>query len=276
MVDLSVVEAADGIRLATAHGGQGDADLFFVHANGFCKEVWNPVISAIQTEPFAWLSMDLRGHGDSSMSEPPMHWDLLGRDVVALLDGRPGLVGVGHSAGGAAVARAAAASPNAFTHLVLIEPIILPAAPERAESHLSNAARKRRRVFESRAVAKERFSEGPFGDWTAEAVDAYLDGGFRQTDAGFELKCSPETEAEFFVSGFDHDTWDLIGAIDAPVTIIAGGRSTTHVDPYLGMLADQFTNVDVIVLEDAGHLVPMEEPEQVAEVIDAVMSLPSV
>ncbi len=273
---LSVVEGADGIRLATASGGRGDADLLFVHAAGFCKEVWNPVISAMRTNPFSWLSMDLRGHGDSAMSEFPMQWDLLGRDVVALLDGRRELLGVGHSTGGAAIARAAVASPNAFNHLVLIEPIILPAPRQRVESHVSTAARRRRRVFESREVAKERFSAGPFADWTPEALDAYLDGGFRQTDAGFELKCSPEIEAEYFVSGFDHDTWDIIGTIDLPVTIVAGARSTTHGEPYLGMLADRFTNVDVVVLEDATHLVPMEDPDRIAEIIDAVMSLPSV
>lgn len=271
-----MVEGADGIRLATARGGGGDPGLLFVHANGFCKEVWDPVIAAMRTEPLSWLSMDLRGHGDSAMEDLPMQWELLGRDVLAVLEGCRGVVGVGHSAGGAAVARAAVASPDTFKHLVLIEPIIFPGPAQRLETPLSAAARKRRRVFESRGAARERFSGGPFADWTPEALDAYLDGGFRQTATGFELKCSPEVEAEYFVSGFNHDTWDIVGCIDIPVTIVAGGRSTTHVEPYLGLLVDRFTNVDVVVLDDATHLMPMEDPQRVAEVIDAVMSLPSV
>jgi lipase len=271
-----VVEGADGIPLATARGGDGGAGLLLVHATGFCKEVWNPVIAAIRTEPLSWLSMDMRGHGDSEIGNFPMQWGLLGRDVVTVLEGCRGVVGVGHSAGGAAVARAAVASPDTFKHLVLIEPIILPGPAQRLETSLSAAARKRRRVFESRGAARERFSGGPFADWTPEALDAYLDGGFRQTAAGFELKCSPEVEAEYFVSGFNHDTWDIVGSIDIPVTIVAGDRSTTHVEPYLGALADRFTNVDVVVLDDATHLMPMEDPQRVAEIIDAVMSLPSV
>jgi len=199
-----VVEGADGIRLATARGGGGESGLLFVHANGFCKEVWNPVIAAIRTEPLSWLSMDLRGHGDSGIGDFPMQWELLGHDVVAVLEGCRGVVGVGHSAGGAAVARAAVASPDTFKHLV------------------------------------------------------------------------PEVEAEYFVSGFNHDTWDIVSSIDMPVIIVAGGRSTTHVEPYLGALVDRFANVDVVVLDDATHLMPMEDPQRVAEVIDAVMSLPSV
>lgn len=264
------------IRLATVSGGSAAPDLLFVHATGFCKELWNPVIAAMRTEPLSWLSMDQRGHGDTTGADFPYDWDLLGYDVLAVLGGIHGVVGVGHSSGATALARAAVQSPGTFRHLILIEPIILPAPAQRLEGPLSAAARRRRAVFESREQARDRFSMGAFSNWTEEAMDAYLDGGFRQTEDGFELKCSPEVEADCFVEGFNHDTWEIVHRIDVPVTIVAGDRSTTHIEPYLGTLADRFANAEVVVLEDATHLMPMEDPDRVAEIIDSVMSLPSV
>ena len=272
---LSAVEDPNGVRIATASGGHGGTEVLFVHATGLCKEIWDPVIAAMRTEPLSWQSMDLRGHGDSSTGPFPNHWDLVGRDVRAVVGERTDVVGVGHSVGGAAVARAAVASPGMFRHLVLIEPIIFPTPTQRLEGPMSLVARKRRRLFESRASAGERFMRGPFRHWTAEAMDAYLDGGFRQTDRGFELKCTPEVEADFFMEGSNHDTWDIVGEIDIPVTIVAGDRSTTHIEPYLGALVARFGEVELVVLDDATHLMPMEDPTRVAELIDDVISLAS-
>jgi pimeloyl-ACP methyl ester carboxylesterase len=266
-----VAEGVDGINIATASGGQGQPSVFFVHATGFCKEVWNPVITALTTDPFSWMSMDLRGHGDSATGEFPHRWDLLGGDVLGVLDGRTGLVGVGHSCGGTALARAEVARPGTFRYLVLIEPIIFPTPAHRLDGPMSAVARKRRGMFESREAAKQRFRSGPFSDWTEASMDAYLDGGFFQTEEGFELKCSPEVEADYYAEGANHDTWDLIGSIEPPVMLIAGEHSDTHRDPYLSALAAQFQHVELHVLSDVGHLVPMEDPQAVAGLVDAVL-----
>ncbi len=270
-----MAEGADGIHIATASGGTGEPDALFVHATGFCKEMWGPVIAEMATDPFSWIAMDARGHGDSSTGPFPHHWDILGSDVLGVLGGRTGVVGIGHSMGGAAVARATVARPGAFRHLVLIEPIIFPVSGRLEHGPMSAVARKRRHTFESRAAAKERFRRGPFSEWTEDALDAYLDGGFSQTDDGFELKCTPEVEADFFAEGMSHDTWDIVDSIDVPVTLIAADGSTTHREPLLSALAAQFRQVEVVVLEDATHFVPMEDPGRIGQLIDEVMALPS-
>ncbi|MEN8041193.1 MAG: alpha/beta hydrolase [Actinomycetota bacterium] len=271
----SVGEGAEGIRIATAVGGVGELDAVFVHATGFCKEMWNPVIDRMATDPLSWIAMDVRGHGDSDIGEFPHHWGILGEDVLGVLAGATGAVGIGHSMGGAAVTRAAVANPGTFRHLILIEPIIFPLSGRFDHSPMSAVARKRRGTFDSRATAKERFRRGPFSEWTEEAIDAYLDGGFRTTERGFELKCTPETEADFFAEGMNHDTWDLLGSLDIPVTLISTDGSTTHQKPVLDALASQFPEVDVVVLENATHFVPMEDPGTIGQLIDEVMALPS-
>jgi len=224
------------------------------------------------TAPFSWLSLDLRGHGDSDLGDSPYEWNLLAGDVLGVLDGLTGTVGVGHSCGGAALVLAEAACPGTFRHLVLIEPIIFPTPARRLYGPMSQIALKRRAVFESRDTARERFATGPFADWTEEALDAYLDGAFAETVDGFELKCSPAVEADYYAEGSNHDTWDLAGSVDIPVTIVAGERSDTHRDPYLLRLVSRFALPELIVMDDVGHLIPMEDPEGLAGIVDAVVA----
>lgn len=266
-----MADGTDRIRIATASGGYGEPDALFVHATGFCKEVWNPVIDAIATEPFSWLSMDLRGHGDSGAGEFPYHWDLLGDDVLGTLDGRTSMVGVGHSCGGTALVRVEATKPGSFRHLVLIEPIIFPTPPRRLAGPMSAVALKRRSVFDSKEAARERFREGPFSSWTDQSLDAYLDGGFIDSADGFKLKCLPSVEADYYAEGSNHDTWDLLDSVEVPVTVIAGEHSDTHRDPYLSALVSRFPHVELVIAEGVGHLVPMEDPRGLAGMIERVM-----
>jgi pimeloyl-ACP methyl ester carboxylesterase len=267
-----VSEGTGRVHIATASGGFGEPDALFVHATGFSKESWRPVVDAMATTPFSWLSMDLRGHGDSGKGEFPYEWSLLGGDVLGAINGRNGMIGVGHSCGGTALVRAQFARPGTFRHLLLIEPIIFSTPAQRLDTPMSEVARKRRRVFDSRESARKRFSSGPFADWTPAALDAYLDGGFVETGRGLELKCSPDVEADYFREGSNHDTWDIAGSLDIPVTIVAGEQSNTHQDPYLSALVSRFVEAELIVVDDVGHLIPMEDPEGLAGIVDAAVS----
>lgn len=260
-------------QIATEAGGDGELDVLFVHATGFCKELWRPVINRISTGRFSWLSMDLRGHGGSDKGPSPYRWALLGGDVLNVAGPARGILGIGHSCGAAALVRAEAERPGAFRHLVLIEPISFPPPYRRIEGPMSAAARKRRSVFPSREFAFERFARGPFRDWHRESLDAYVDHGFSATDDGWELKCSPEVEADYFAEGSNHNTWDLLAQINLPVTLVAGERSDTHREPFLSALASRVRKADVIVLPGLGHLGPMEDPAAYARIIEEVVHL---
>jgi pimeloyl-ACP methyl ester carboxylesterase len=268
----AVADATDGIRIATVSSGDVPLDALFVHATGFCKEVWLPVIDEVASEPFSWISIDQRGHGDSDAGSLPNDWDFLAQDVIGVLEGRVGVIGVGHSSGGGVITRAESFRPGMFSHLVLVEPIIFPPPFQRMDGPMSDGTRRRRTAFPSRDAAFERFASGPFGSWVPDALAAYIDHGFRATDNGWELKCAPEVEADFYAEGLNHDTWDRLAAIDVPVTLIAGESSPTHPKPYLDALASQFREVEVIVVPDAGHLVPMERPGSIARIIERVVT----
>lgn len=250
-------------------GSLDDCDVLFLHATGFCKEVWQPVVaSLVDLRPTAKsLALDMRGHGDSPRLDEPYRWDLVTDDVLFTMGERAGIVGVGHSMGGAVIARAAALRPDLFSSIVLIEPIILPPPYRREDIPLALAAQRRRNRFVSRDAAYERFRSGPMATWQPEALAAYVDFGFVDDGNGIAIKCDPSVEADVFREGWNHDTWDLVPEISIPVTIVAGERSDTHAKPFLDVLEEQFDRPTVVIVPETGHFLPMERPDIVASLV---------
>ncbi len=254
-------------------GTEGEPDVVFAHANGFCKEVWRPVVSELsrQRSDLHWLSVDLLGHGTNTNTDGPYTLDAIARDVGTRLEGYRPAIGVGHSSGGAAVARAETLRPGTFRHLVLIEPIIYPPPYRMADVPIADAAQRRRNVFPDRQAAYDRFLDSPLEGWRPDALAAYVDFGFEDSPEGWRLKCRPEVEAEIFRQGLNHDTWDRLDQIAVPVTIVAGEHSETHQEPHLSSFADRFHDATLIVVPDVGHFVPMERPDVIADIVARIL-----
>jgi pimeloyl-ACP methyl ester carboxylesterase len=267
--------APDGLAIATetsSWGPEPAPGVVAVHATGFCKEVFRPVVAALSSlvEAGAVTAVDQRGHGSSGRPDPPFDWWDLGGDVLAVTDdldaGRPP-VAVGHSAGGAAVAMAELMSPGTFSALVLVEPIIFPPPHVRQEEgHMVDAALKRKRSFDSPAAAAENFAGKPtFAGWHPAALTEYVEHGLLPSAEGRVLACDPEVEAEFYRMGSAHDTWDRLDRLTLPVTLVAGEQSTTHHGGYLEDLASRFGSPPAVdIVPGASHFVVMERPELVA------------
>ncbi|MDQ3781699.1 MAG: alpha/beta hydrolase [Actinomycetota bacterium] len=274
---FATVTSHDGLTIATETtrwGTQPAPAALAVHATGFCKEVFRPVVGMLATliDAGAVTALDHRGHGSSDRPPVPVDWWDLGRDSLAVIaqigDLQPGaVVGVGHSAGGAAVVMAELLAPGTFSSLVLIEPIVFPPPHRRMEDHaMIDAALRRKRLFDSPAVAGENFAAKPtFAGWHPAALADYVEHGMRPTAAGWALACDPEVEAEFYRTGPAHDAWERLGELALPITLIVGERSDTHHGGYLETLAGRFGGEPLLdVVPAASHLVPMERPEVVA------------
>ncbi len=271
-----------GVRIAVAHeslNGGGPAVLL-AHATGFCKEVWRPVIEDLKATGLGIdvLSFDQRGHGNSGSFARPLDWGSIARDVLAVLDGRRGVIGVGHSSGGTALTLAEILAPGTFRSLVLIEPIIPPPPFKRNDDEpMALSALKRTRRFPSRAAAAERLhGKGAFVDWDERAFVGYLDGGLRPDPDGDDdavmLSCDPRDEAEFFQTLTEHRAWSHLGGIDPPVELIAGEESESHPPRRLGLLTSRMQLVTVTWVPRTNHFVPQQRPDVIAAAIAAAVS----
>jgi pimeloyl-ACP methyl ester carboxylesterase len=268
---LTTITSHDGLRLVGDRTGSGPGVLF-VHANGFCKELWDPIIEGVSG---ASMAIDQRGHGGSEVGPPPFDWWDLGRDALGWADSLPPpRVGVGHSSGGAGLAMAEILHPGTWDHLVLVEPIILPGPFHRAETHsLVEGALRRRTRFDSREQTRASYAgRGPFTRWTDRALDLYVEHGFRDdSDGSRVLVCDPEIEAEFYRMASAHGAWDRLGEIACPVTLMLGEHSDSHPPQSAVALAGRFRDCRMVTVPGAGHFVPMEQPDVLSEVIQSVV-----
>lgn len=277
---------ANGIRLACFEWGtRGRGPTFLLaHATGFHARCWDPVVRRLGD--CHAIAVDLRGHGRSEKT-PITHWRDFGRDLAALvreLDLRD-VVGVGHSMGGHALAEAAAACPDRFRCLVLLDPVIV--APEQYEgggwtiASLGGAPHptsKRKRYFDSPEEMTLRFRDrAPYAGFDPEALRAYCTWGLlpRSDGPGFELACPPEIEASVYMtSRTNPGVHDSIRALEIPVLVVRAKAPPAERDvmdfsssPTWPGLVGELRHGRELHLADRSHFLPMEIPDRIAELI---------
>ena len=276
--DVELIHGSDTTIAVYDLGGDG-VPVLFVHATGFCAEVWRPVVQRM--DGIHAMALDVRCHGRSGrVPHDLLQWTEVAHDVTAAARhfGLSGAVGVGHSMGGALLLLAEAARPGTFRGLWGYEPIVFP--PEVFEGDgtddnpLSAGAARRRASFPSRDAARENFaSKPPMQAFAADALDGYLDGGFEELEDGsVTLRCRPEDEAHFYRMGGSHRAWDRLPDLELPVWVARGAETEPGPASVAPMLADRLPAGRLVEHPELGHFGPMEAPEVVAAELTAAIA----
>jgi pimeloyl-ACP methyl ester carboxylesterase len=259
-----------GVISALRWPGRTNVGLLLAHATGFCKEVWTPLVDVLREgydgSVTAW---DSRGHGESEPGELPFDWWDFAADVHAVIQQSSDAkrFGMGHSMGGAALAMAEILRPGTFEALVLIEPIVFRPPFGRFENPMVDGALRRKAVFPSPSAAFSNFASKPaFARWDVEVMDAYVQGALVDEAGDWRLRCRPEHEADVYRGGSAHGAYERLEEIVIPVLLMAGEHSDTHDGPFLEDLRSRFGNATSVVISDAGHFLPMEQPAAVAQI----------
>lgn len=257
---------AGDVRIRVHHLGGTGPPLVCVHATGFHGRVWEPFVPALR-EHFSVIAFDHRGHGDSDKPQTGYSWASFGDDALAVVTDldldRP--VGIGHSAGAAALVLAETNRPGTFSRLVLMDPTALPAELRRlvrtAENPMSEQARRRRAIWDSPEEMIERLRVGtPLAGWREDFLHAYVTYGTQARDDGrIELKCSPDIEAQIYAAMPESDTWERIAELEPPTLLLTGASSHLW-SGRSEMIAAQVRNGRGAVV-DGGHFFPMENPD---------------
>lgn len=276
------VESSDGRIHYLDWGGTG-LQAHFLHGNGFCAGTYAPFIKYLVND-FHILASDVRGHGGSD--QPNIHrirhWKIFAEDLKTLIEKTmsPPVIGMGHSLGAVTTYIAAAKYPHLFSGIVLLDPVILPkrilwliAAMKllglTGKIPLARTARRRRRNFQGKKEALKLFTAGRgiFKTWSKEFVHAYLECGLLEKDSETAvLKCDPELEAQIFES-IPLDVWKYAKKITCPVLAIRGELSDTFFADSAKRLTGIISDYDLATVANSGHFMPMEKPEECAELI---------
>ena len=270
-VELSVVEWA----------GEGDPVLL-LHATGFHSRCWNEVVKQLPGQHI--YAVDLRFHGASGAAGD-VDWKMMADDIRILVERLElqRLVGVGHSIGGHLIARAAAALPGRFKHLLLIDPVIL--SPERyaslhdfaeelrAEDH--PVSRRKNRWQDANEMFQRFQDKPPFDSWDPEVLRDYCDYALQPAgEAGaMQLQCDPINEAAIYLRQRGNEIVHTeLPLINTPVTLLRAPPSDDLItnlsaSPTWPELASALPCCREIYLPDNNHFIPMQDPGLVAQYI---------
>ena len=267
-------------------GGEGELVVMH-HANGFCGATLAPIAAALR-DRFRVVTLDARGHGDSTPVKPGpagegYDWDTLALDaecaIIELLK-RTGqdsvALAIGHSFGGALLLRVAERLGSRVQRLLLCDPVLLPQlTPEQAAERkrvpgLAAATRKRRFEFPSREEAYEHCrTRGLFADFTPEALALYVEEGMAESPTGqVTLKCDREAEAAIFDGGAFASVLEGLGEVTAKVLFVhaeRGNFSRAYYEEVAGRMRDA-----QVCGAQLDHLFPLESPTAVIEFIDSM------
>lgn len=256
------------------YAGEG-TPLLFLHATGFLPWLWHPIARRFAPARRV-LAPYFCDHRDADPDQGGLHWLTLAEDIATFCErlalDRPCLVG--HSMGATVLAMAHAAYGVPARALVLIEPIFLPRElyrlSLRVEDHpLASKSIKRTNHWSDEAAARAYLRTRPlFQKWDEEMLSLYIRYGMKPAAAGgLELTCGPRREAALFMGGNKYDPWPLLARLKCPVLVLEGGQSDIRSYIDLGRVVERIPRVTHRVIAEAGHLLPMEQPTEVVEIL---------
>jgi pimeloyl-ACP methyl ester carboxylesterase len=272
-----------GARIAWFEWGDPDAQpVLMIHATGFHARCWDKVVDALP-RGFRIVAPDTRGHGRSERTGHMTDWSLAAKDVgemIAHLDLKH-IVGVGHSKGGHTLVQVAAAQPQRFARLLLVDPVML--APEmyaRLRSETTpkeHPVARRRNSWHSWEEMYEHFRKRPpYSLWRPDMLADYCRFGLveKANGSGLELACPPEIEASIYLGSTSFDIYDRAKSIDVPVTVLRAkprAQNDNPMDfassPTWEKAASAFPRGRDVFLPHLTHFIPMQDPGLVARFI---------
>ncbi|SHO44092.1 alpha/beta fold hydrolase [Desulfopila aestuarii] len=268
-----------GINLSFLDSGGDKPPLHFYHANGFPVSVYLPMMIRL-TEHYRVIGLGLRGQDAQTAGNTS--WHQVAEDLISFLDDQQlgPVLGVGHSVGGVATMFAAARRPDLFSRIILIDPVILPYTSVAALAVMRLFGKKKNFFPAKRARARrngwtDRFelyeylkTKSLFKRFDDTYLKSYVTYGFKPADGGgVELLCPPEAEARIF-ENYPLDVWFWVQRLKIPVLIVRGEYSDVLFERTVIRICRKAENASSYLMEGAGHLIPMEKPDELIHLIE--------
>lgn len=261
--------------------------LHFLHANGYPPECYKPLFELLKTE-YRVFGMCLRPLWEGSKPHEIRTWHPLSDDLLRFLSEHEAgpVIGVGHSVGAVVTLRAALREPGRFRALVLIDPVLFVPARLAAWSiirtlglgerlhPLIRSAQKRRRAFDDLETVFRGYRSRPiFRYMSDENLRAYIAGITKPSANGrHELVYSPEWEAQIYRTGLhDFDIWRSLPKLETPTIILRGAETDTFLENAARLVRKKQPKVRIEALEKSTHLLPLERPKEVFDIMQSFL-----
>jgi pimeloyl-ACP methyl ester carboxylesterase len=262
------VTTTDGAVLAATDAGRGPL-IVLSHCYTGSRLVWMPVAARLVATGHRVVLYDQRGHGDSTVGSEGLTIDRLGedlREVIEAVDAK-GAVLAGHSMGGMAVLALAAHHPDVVAARARALVLVSTAA-----SGLGTALVPAGTVAALLASpVATAVTGGPLGPFVGRVVHG-RGMTWAQLVAGSKLysKTAPATRAGFMRSMTKMDLRAGLEGCRVPAVVVVGEHDRLTPARFASDIVAHMPDADLIVVPRAGHMLPWEAPDRLAEVLSAM------
>ena len=260
----------DGAKLAAHVAGPRDGRAVVLgHGWTHDSRIWGPVAQRLVDRGYRVISYDQRGHGGSTIGERGLTLDALAADLDDLLtaiDARDAIV-AGHSMGGMSVQAFALNHPDSVAARVAALVIV---------SSACDGMRKVNRLMgpftglslTDRVLALSILA--PFLVRTSLGRNASLTHLHAIRD--LFVATPPHVRRKLRAEINAMDLSDRLSQLRVPVVVIAGRRDRITPFARSERIADVLDNAQLAVLDEHGHMLPWEAPDEVADLVAAAPS----
>jgi 3-oxoadipate enol-lactonase len=245
----------NGINVEYRDEGAG-LPVIFLHAFPLNQTMWDDQVAALRNHCRA-ISLDLRGFGRSDAPQGPYRMDEMAADVRALMASLnlDKAVFVGLSMGGYIALALYRNYPETFRALVLADTRASADTNEARERRLKSA--ERAELDGSKAIARDMVplllgrSTLENRPSVVQSVQAMIESNTAQGIAGAQRGMAERRDSTY-----------ILGCIDFPVLIVVGSEDTLTPVAEAESLRNGIPGARLRVIEGAGHLSNMEQPDQ--------------
>jgi pimeloyl-ACP methyl ester carboxylesterase len=239
--------------------------VLLIHGHTMDRRIWDPVMPELLAANLRVLRPDLRGHGLSTRPDFGYHVSHHASDMAAVLNdaGIDSATVVGYSIGGGVALEMALTFPGRLSGLVLMSPVM----PDRPfEAAFMDNLREVARVARSEGI-----EAAMLGPWASNPLFEF---SFSKPDVRAAAMAINRDfpGAEYLATQRDRieREWTVperLSEIDVATVVIAGDRETPGFRAYAEEAAEGIPGGRIQFYEDCGHLLPLEEPDRVAQTI---------
>jgi pimeloyl-ACP methyl ester carboxylesterase len=261
MIELHLTDSRITTGAATLHieqTGEGTPALVFLHYWGGSTRTWHPVLGRLAGQAHS-VAIDHPGWGRSTAPAPGYATGDLADDALAVITalGVADYVLVGHSMGGKVAQLFASRRPDGLRGVVLVAPAPAKPAPVPDEVRAGMAA-----AYDSR--------ESVLATVDAVLAHAPLGAEIREQIVQDSLTGAVPAKHEWPARTIIEDVSADLDRIEVPVLLVAGEHD--QVEP-VGVLRSHvlamIPGARLEVISGSGHLLPLERPDQLGDLIAA-------
>ena len=263
------IPTGDGGEIsATVAGDEGGRTFVLVHGWTNDRRIWAPVARVLVARGHRVVLYDQRGHGRSRAGTDGLTIEALGADMAAVLehlDARDAVV-AGHSMGGMAAQAFAIEHPQVVRERVAGVALVSTGCSNVGVS----GPRGKLAPFVVGNQSVDRFVShdrlGPVlvrGTMGRRATLANLR-AMQETFAATD----PAVRRGFLEAMTAMDFSASLAGVDVPVVVVSGTRDQLVAHANTRRLAELIKGACFEAIRDAGHMVPLEHPDHVADLLE--------